>query len=635
MSDHSVLIIDDELPVRESIELALRRQGYRLLFAENGEKGLSLARETTPTTIILDLRMPVMDGLQFLAELNLRPSDPYSVIVLTGHGDGQEVEACYEMGVTSFLRKPFNVSEIRGAVKNGIALKQHAQHLGELVRDRTSELEQEIQERKRVESEVRRINEFNERLIASIPTALAVLRGEERMVVSVNRTFCQAFGLDSASVEGKSITESLALEGLEEVIRETLRAEWPKNQEEMHYTTPNGSERWFMVSATPLCEEAEALLVLIDITEQRQQQEKLQETGRLASIGELAAGVAHEVNNPLTSILGFTHLILLEDVPEPIRDDLEKIRSETERAGKIVQNLLSFARKHEPEQQYMDLTSILERALELKSFDFRNANIQLKRELSPDLPSTMVDEHQLIQVIMNVITNAEQAMNKYQGRGELIVRTSHTVDRIRLSISDDGPGIPQETLPKIFEPFFTTKEVGVGTGLGLSICYGIIQQHGGDIWAESVPGHGTTFHFELPVTSPPEEEREPSTTKHFLVVDDEPNIRDLLARSLTKERYTVDLAENGQEAWRKVQSVSYDLIIMDLKMPEMSGPELFQHIKEYNPELAEKTIFITGDLVSPNTLAFVIDAGNPTLTKPFELEHLRMQIRTSLEATRA
>ena len=243
----------------------------------------------------------------------------------------------------------------------------------------------------------------------------------------------------------------------------------------------------------------------------------------------------------------------------------------------------------------------------------------------------MVDEHQLIQVIMNVLTNAEQAMSKYQGLGQLIVRTSHTADRVRLSISDNGPGIPQESLDQIFEPFFTTKEVGVGTGLGLSICHGIIQQHGGDIWAESVPGQGTTIHMELPITSPLEEERGPSPTKHILVVDDEPHIRDLLARSLVRERYTVDLAENGEEAWRKVQGIWYDCIIMDLKMPGMSGPELFQHIKETNQELADRVIFITGDLVSPETLEFIIITGNLALTKPFDLEEIRMHIRTAVE----
>jgi len=468
--------------------------------------------------------------------------------------------------------------------------------------------------------------------------SIVLITDVDHHIEYVNPKFTQITGYAPEEVIGKTPRILQSGETPPEVYQQlwntiTSGKEW---RGELLNRKKNGERYWSSASISSIKNSEGVITHFIaveeDVTERKQAEERIQESGRLASVGELAAGVAHEINNPLTSVLGFTQLILQEDVPEQIRDDMEKIRSEAERAGKIVHNLLSFARKHEPEQQYLELTSILERALELKSFDLKNGNIQLKRELSPDLPQTLVDEHQLIQVIMNVITNAEQAMKESEGRGQLIVRTSHTADRIRLSISDDGPGMSQESLARIFEPFFTTKEVGMGTGLGLSICHGIIQQHGGDIWAESIPGEGTTFHIELPITSPPEEEREPSPTKHILVVDDEPHIRDLLARSLVRERYTVDLAENGEEAWRKVQSISYDCIVMDLKMPGMSGTKLFQHIKEYDQELAKKVIFITGDLVSPDTLEFVVTTGNLTLTKPFDLEELHLQISSALEA---
>ena len=212
---------------------------------------------------------------------------------------------------------------------------------------------------------------------------------------------------------------------------------------------------------------------------------------------------------------------------------------------------------------------------------------------------------------------------------------------MRISISDDGPGIRPEHLNKIFEPFFTTKEVGRGTGLGLSICYGIIQQHHGDLWAESIPGQGATFHIELPIVGPMQApamaeslpQLSVGSAKHLLVVDDETNIRDLLARCLAKERYTVDLAENGQEAWRKVRRRSYDWVILDLKMPGMSGQQLYQTLREYNPELAKKTIFITGDTLSRDTLDFLSKVGNPVLSKPIDLEELHRLIVQSLDAT--
>jgi len=201
---------------------------------------------------------------------------------------------------------------------------------------------------------------------------------------------------------------------------------------------------------------------------------------------------------------------------------------------------------------------------------------------------------------------------------------------MEITLADDGPGMAPEVLNRIFEPFFTTKEVGQGTGLGLSISYGIIKQHGGDVWAESVEGEGTTFHITLPVVAPeeipvfqaPSSVSTGKTTKHLLVVDDEPHIRDLLRRYLELERYTVDLAEDGHEAWRKLANMEYDCILLDLKMPGMSGPELYQLIHEIGEPLASKVVFITGDTVNPATRDFISKTGNPVITKPFRLEEL-------------
>jgi two-component system NtrC family sensor kinase len=251
----------------------------------------------------------------------------------------------------------------------------------------------------------------------------------------------------------------------------------------------------------------------------------------------------------------------------------------------------------------------------------------------------------MVQVVLNILTNAEQAMVASHGKGRLRVQAFTQGNKIRISISDDGPGIPPESLKRVFEPFFTTKEVGQGTGLGLSICYGLVQQHGGHLWVESFPGNGTTFHIEIPIVGPeanletPENKTTQSAgrsanrlaTKHLMVVDDEPDIRDLLARSLELERYTVDLAENGKEAWRKLQGRPYDCIVMDLKMSEMSGSELYRLMEESLPELAHKVIFMTGDTMSPDTHAFISTVDNLTLAKPFDMKELQLQIRTLLQ----
>lgn len=373
---------------------------------------------------------------------------------------------------------------------------------------------------------------------------------------------------------------------------------------------------------------------------QKQMEVQLLETNRLASIGKLAAGMAHEINNPLTSVLGFSQLIMAKALPDDIAADLNIINAEAKRASKIVQNLLLFARKTEPEMRYLDIASLLNRVQELKSFDFKSNSIRVINEVPPDLPRTLVDEHQLIQVFINILTNAEQECFASHGGGQLRIQATNSPNWIRVSISDDGPGISPEKISAIFEPFYTTKEVGRGTGLGLSICYGIIRQHGGELWAESEVGKGAVFHIELPIVLPAdtsesipvESPSAPTFAKHLLIVDDEPYIRDLLARSLEMRHYTVDLAEEGKEAFRKLKSMPYDCILLDLKMPGMNGKEVFQLIEESDQQVAKKVIFITGDASDPDTRDFIAKSKNPVVLKPFHLDDVCRQVFNVVEA---
>lgn len=232
-----------------------------------------------------------------------------------------------------------------------------------------------------------------------------------------------------------------------------------------------------------------------DITERKQMEERIRAAAHLSSIGELA----NEINNPLTSVLGFSQFLLSKDLPPSISEDLQIVHDEADRAARIVNNLLSFARQDEPSKTYMDLNALLERALEMKSFDFHVGNIKVTRVFSSNLPRTMLDATQMIQVILNLINNAEHVMAHHQGGGTLTLRTSASAQHVELEITDSGPGIAESDMGKIFEPFFTTKAVGEGTGLGLSIAYGLIQQHNGDIRVESKLGGGTTFRVTLPV----------------------------------------------------------------------------------------------------------------------------------------
>ncbi|MEX0786537.1 MAG: ATP-binding protein, partial [Dehalococcoidia bacterium] len=251
----------------------------------------------------------------------------------------------------------------------------------------------------------------------------------------------------------------------------------------------------------------------------------------------------------------------------------------------------------------------------------------------PKLPKTMVDANQLQQVFLNVIINAEQAMLTANERGTLTVRTKREGDVVRVSFQDDGPGIEPETLRRIFDPFFTTKEVGEGTGLGLTICYGIIEDHGGRIWAESQSGRGTTFIIELPIVAgagrpaTPEAEPEPAISgRSILVVDDEESIQRLLGSLLEMDGHRVDTARNGREALEHIGRHRYDLVITDIKMPDMDGRDLYRQLLDQDRALAERTVFITGDTVSPDTRSFLDQVANPCLTKPFRVREVRETI---------
>ncbi len=278
---------------------------------------------------------------------------------------------------------------------------------------------------------------------------------------------------------------------------------------EMSIITKDGTEVPIeLTSAYTIYQGQRANVAFIrDITERKQAEEREEElqqqlylSSRLASIGELAAGVAHEISNPLTGILGFSQRLMRKSTDEEISRDLDRIHSEAQRVAKVVGNLLTFARRREPRKEYSDINDILQEALELRAYALETSNIELVTSLAPSLPKIMADFHQIQEVFLNIILNAEQAMSEANAGGKLSVKAQPTRDYIRISFADDGPGIPAEQLDKIFDPFFTTRGEKGGTGLGLSLCHGIVAEHAGRIYAKSKPGKGATFFVELPLS---------------------------------------------------------------------------------------------------------------------------------------
>jgi two-component system NtrC family sensor kinase len=408
----------------------------------------------------------------------------------------------------------------------------------------------------------------------------------------------------------------------------------------------------FQISVSPWYDKdnrlAGSIHVAKDINNEKLLQQQLIQSEKLSAIGELISGVAHELNNPLTGVMGYSQLLQLrKDLDDRAKENLTKINNLALRCQKIVQNLLSFARKQKPERTLSDINEIIEKTVELRSYELQVNNIILTRDLDKHLPKTIADAHQLQQVFLNILTNAEQAMLEAHGKGHLIIRTHSDPQKsvIVVEVIDDGPGISESYLTRIFDPFFTTKEVGKGTGLGLSLSYGMIKEHGGNIYARSGMGEGATFIIELPIitqlddklTSVPELHPQALQFenlvrgKRILVVDDEQYILDFFVEVFHSLEMQVDTAGDGRAAMYKMQGADYDLIVTDFKMPQMSGRDLFEWTKENRPHLASRIVFVTGDTVSLETRSFFEDNKNRYLAKPFKIEEVKEVIQQALE----
>ena len=391
-----------------------------------------------------------------------------------------------------------------------------------------------------------------------------------------------------------------------------------------------------------------------DVTSQRVMESRLFQSQRVAALGQLLSGIAHEINNPLTSILGYAQLLLRRSNGSDRDADARRILEEAERASRIVKNLLLFAREARLEHTLVNLNEIAERTVALRSYEQRLENIRLERSLDPHLPLIHADAAQLLQVLLNLVVNAEQAILQRSDRGRIWLTTRHVSDRVALEVADDGPGVSPEIVGRIFDPFFTTKPPGVGTGLGLSILYGIVQQHGGEVTVEDRPGGGAIFRVELPVgaaarvenTQPvPAMERAPVGTpvgtpalraeldrRRILVVEDEPTVARLIADVLGEEGHFVDSVLDSRDGLELVRRHAYDLVICDLRMPHLDGRGFYRELIRQGSPLEHRLMFVTGDTLAPRTVDFLEESGVPYLAKPFLVEELKDAVNRVLAA---
>jgi PAS domain S-box-containing protein len=420
-------------------------------------------------------------------------------------------------------------------------------------------------------------------------------------------------------------------------------------------------------AARPITDAAGRRIGLVevyrDLTAQRVFQSKLLHTEKLAALGQMVTSVAHELSNPLTSILGYAQrLFVAGDCSRP--EEVQQIFQEAERATTIVRQLLMTARDSRPERRRTDLNQIVSRTLELQRIGIAAENIGVEQDLDIALPMILGDAGQLQQVLMNLIGNSRQAIDQRGQGGTIRLSTMRVGERrARLEVSDDGPGIPDAILSRIFDPFFTTKPAGVGTGLGLSIVLGIVREHGGQVHVSSPPRGGVTFTLDFPVVSG-DESRFPavpatglasrvgaverkgtsaavavvpnltlSLPRKILVVEDEPTVGRLIGDVLEDEGLQVDVLLDGREALRRAEREAYDLVICDMKMPELDGQHFYQALVSSGNPLRKRFLFVTGDVVSAHTHEFLERHQLPHVAKPFRVEELTEKVNRLLAGT--
>jgi PAS domain S-box-containing protein len=359
-------------------------------------------------------------------------------------------------------------------------------------------------ELKQMEAAARESEEKFSQVFYANPNPMTIVAPDTGFINDVNKAFEELTGFTREECLGNTIT-GLGLWISREERREfiTVLEERDGIQNfETKMRISSGEIRDVLLSIETIMISGEPYKVIStdDITERKKMQENLIVTDRLASVGELATGIAHELNNPLTSVIGFSDLLMeRDDLPRDIRDDVSIINKESVRASQVARHLLTFARKHPDEKKAVNINEVLLLVMELRAYEQKVSNIKVVYHLEQNIPPVLANDFQLQQVFVNIIINAEHFMIEAHEKGTLVITTAHTENTVRITITDDGPGIPPDYLTRIFDPFFTTKEIGKGTGLGLSICYGIITEHEGRIWAENKAGEGATFIIELPV----------------------------------------------------------------------------------------------------------------------------------------
>jgi two-component system NtrC family sensor kinase len=496
------------------------------------------------------------------------------------------------------------------------------------------------------QSAARSASEALNAAIVAAATDCIITLDEVGRVVEFNPAAEQTFRRQRADVLGQPIDTLIipphSLETFESFTRFVVSGARHGRRNEIEVMRADGSI--FPAEATvvevPLPEGRLFTAYLRDLTAERQaeaeiqrQREALQQSEKMAAFGSLLAGVAHELNNPLSIVIGNALLLAEETEGSGLAERAQRVQTAAERCGRIVRTFLAMARQRQAEKRPTTVQALVDAAVELLAYPMRTSGVVVERSIAPNLPALLCDPDQVVQVLTNLLTNARQALEERSQPRRVRLTASADGNWMQIEVSDNGPGIADAIRTRVFDPFFTTKPTGAGTGVGLAVSRGIVESHGGSLGLASSVGEGACFVIRLPVTSDTvcQEETDgraaqPKPTQAapmVLVVDDEPEIGQMLAEMLRKLGYRSDVKVSGEAAQAAVRERDYDAVLCDLRLPGLDGPAFYDWMTIHRPTLCARTAFITADTLSPSSHRFLTRAGRPVLEKPFLPTDLR------------
>ncbi len=510
----------------------------------------------------------------------------------------------------------------------------------------------DLTERKRAEAEIARqreaLRESEQRfrtIAEAHPVPMYILRRSDRRILYASQRFAELMGMTLEEVYRRSSKQFYPIGEERRRIAQALRRDRAIQDFEVTAQRLDGSTFPAAVTAQLIEYEGEEAGVfgIVDLSEPKatqaeiaRQREALHQSEKLNALGALLASVAHELNNPLSVVVGYATMMRDLAPDEATKDRAVRIHAAAERCARIVKTFLAMARRKPESRGAVQVNQIIEAALEVAGYGLRTADISVSLDLAPDLPELSGDADQLTLVFMNLVVNAQQALQAAPPPRRLQIVTAQEGASVRIEITDNGPGIPEEIRARIFEPFFTTKPQGVGTGIGLSVCHSLVTAHGGEISVGPAPDGGSRFVVLLPTATveaslPAAAPEVPSRASgRILVVEDEVEIADMLAEMLGRDGHEVLVAGSGREALERLDAQPVDLIISDLHMADLDGPELYKTLMERWPGRAGRMVFMTGDVLGADMADFLRQARLPVFDKPIDPYEIRIKVRAHL-----